>query len=124
MDLQEIMEQKTFAVLGDTLNPEKYAFRIKEGLLKNGCTVYSVGKELPSLNDIPEDIDVIDLCIHPAKGLRLLQENRKSFKMIVIQPGAADEALLGWLKEQKLPYLEGCLLVGLSLYGKNREGTR
>ena len=118
MDLQEIMQQKTFAVLGDTLNPEKYAFKIKAGLLKNGCTVYSVGKELASLNDIPGEIDVIDLCIHPSKGLKLLQENRKSFKTIVIQPGASDEALVAYLKENNLPYIDGCLLVGLSLYAR------
>lgn len=34
MDLQEVMEQQTFAVLGDTLNVEKYAYKIKQGLKK------------------------------------------------------------------------------------------
>ncbi len=118
MNLKEIMAQQRFAVLGDTINPEKYACKIKEGLLDKGYTVYSVGKELNSLNEIEGDIDIIDLCIHPAKGLKLLQENRKPFKCIVVQPGASDEALMAYLKEQNLPYLDGCLLVGLSLYAK------
>ena len=30
MDLSEIMRQQTFAVVGDTLNSEKYAAKIKE----------------------------------------------------------------------------------------------
>ena len=48
MDLEQIMQMNTFAVVGDTLNPEKYAYKIKEGLLEQGYTVYSVGKELAS----------------------------------------------------------------------------
>lgn len=116
MDLEAVMKQRRFAVLGDTLNPEKYAYKIKSGLQKAGYTVYAVGKELSSLNDIPGDIDVIDLCIHPVKGLKLLQENRKPFRCIVIQPGADSPELLQWLQAQKLPYLHGCLLLGLSLY--------
>ena len=74
MDLKEIMQQHTFAVAGDTLNEEKYAYKIKHGLLEHGYNVYSVGKELESFNDIPEEIDIIDLCINSVKGLKLIQE--------------------------------------------------
>ena len=118
MDLKEVMQQQRFAVVGDTLNEEKYAYKIKEGMTNKGYTVYPVGKELSSLNDIPDDIDVIDLCIHPVKGLKLLQENKKQFKSIVVQPGASDEALVKYLEDNQLPYIDGCLLVGLSLYAK------
>lgn len=120
MDLQEIMSYQNFAVLGDTKNPEKYAAKIKEGLLEQGYTVYGVGKELTSLNEITGDLDIIDLCIHPAKGLKLLQENKKPFRMIVVQPGAADDALFAYMQENKLPYVEGCLLVGLRLYPRKK----
>ena len=116
MDLKEVMAQSRFAILGDTLNPEKYACKIKESMLSAGYTVWAVGKELQSLNDIQEDIDVIDLCIHPVKGLKLLQENRKPFKCIVIQPGAGSPELMAYLEENHLPYLEGCLLKGLAAY--------
>ena len=80
MDLEQIMQMNTFAVVGDTLNPEKYAYKIKEGLLEQGYTVHSVGKELQSLNEIPGDLDIIDLCINPAKGIQLLRECRKPFR--------------------------------------------
>ena len=119
--MKEIMNMETFAVLGDTLNSEKYAFKIKEGLIDHGYKVYAVGKEIASLNDIEDDIDIIDLCIHPAKGLALLKESTKRFKMIVIQPGASDEALLAYLDEHHMPYIDGCLLVGLSLYAKDKR---
>ena len=116
MDLKEVMHQRAFVVVGDTLNAEKYAAKIKSGLQDKGYTVYAVGKELASLNDVPGEIDVIDLCIHPAKGLKLIQECTKPFKTIVIQPGAESEELIAYLKEKRLPYLNGCLLVGMSLY--------
>ena len=118
MDLKEIMDQKVFAVAGDTLNSEKYAYKIKQGLLESGYTVHAVGKELASFNDIPDEIDIIDLCIHPVKGLALLRDCKKPFKCIVIQPGAESEDLLSYLNDHHLPYIQGCLLVGLSLYGK------
>ena len=116
MDLKEIMNQHSFAVLGDTLSEDKYAFKIKHAMQDKGYSVHAVGKELDSINDIEDEIDVIDLCIHPAKGLKLLQENKKNFKCIVIQPGASDDELIAFLDQNHLPYIHGCLLVGLSLY--------
>lgn len=112
------MQQHTFAVAGDTLNEEKYAYKINHGLLEHGYNVYSVGKELESFNDIPEEIDIIDLCINSVKGLKLIQECKKTFKCIVIQPGAESDELLAYLDEHELPYIQGCLLVGLSVYSK------
>ena len=114
------MQQNVFAVAGDTLNEEKYAFKIKNALLEHGYTVYAVGKELSSFDEIPGEIDVIDLCIHPAKALKLITECKKKFKCIVIQPGAESPELISYLDEHKLPYIQGCVLVGLSLYAKDR----
>lgn len=118
MDLQEVMTKRTFAVVGDTLNPQKYAYKIRNGLQEHGYTAYAVGKELPSLNDVPGKLEIIDLCINPAKGLKLIQACEKDFDCIVIQPGAESDELFRYLDERKLPYLEGCLLVGLSLYAE------
>lgn len=116
MELKEIMDQKVFAVVGDTLTAGKYACKIKKRLLENGYSVYGVGKELASLNDIEENIDVIDLCINPAKGLELIKDNRKSYKCIVIQPGAESDELCSYLRANEIPFIENCLLVGMNLY--------
>ena len=116
MDLQQAMTQRVFVVVGNTLNPEKYAYIIKHRLLAQGYTVYCVGKELASINDVPEAIDVIDLCINHHKGIRLLKECTKSFKTMIIQPGAESNEIFRHLDENNLPYMEACILVGLSLY--------
>lgn len=78
MDLREIMEQKTFVVVGDTLNQSKYAYIIKNQLLEHQYQVFSVGKELSSIDEVEGEIDVVDLCIHPAKGITLLKQMTKA----------------------------------------------
>ena len=116
MDLEQIMRQRVFVVAGDTLNPEKYAYKIKEGLLDQGYQVYAVGKELASINNVPEEIDILDLCINPANGIQLLRECEKAIKCVVIHPGAEIYEIFQHLRERQIPYIEGCLLVGMRLY--------
>ena len=120
MNLQEVMSQQVYAVIGDTVNLEKFAAKIKTGLQEQGYTAYGVGKELSSLNEIPEEIDIIDLCARAEKSLELLKENRKPFKCVVVQPGADSPELLGWLEEQKIPYIQNCLLVGMKTYPRTK----
>ena len=40
---------------------------------------------------------------------------------IVIQPGAESPEILSYLQEQNLPYIEGCLLVGMRLYPRKKQ---
>ena len=121
MDLKEVMEQNVFAVVGNTVNEEKYAYKIKAKLLEHGYKVYGVGKELESINDIPEEIDIIDLCINPALGIEHIKNCKKSYKCIVIQPGAESPELLSYLDSNNLPYIENCLLVGAAKYGRAKS---
>lgn len=116
MDLKWVMEQRSFVIVGDTLNETKFAHKIKHAMLDKGYGVQCVGGELASVNDTEGEIDVIDLCIRSDRGLALLKECEKSFKGVVIQPGAGSEELKGWLEEWEIPYIEGCLLVGLRQY--------
>ncbi|WP_163467888.1 CoA-binding protein [Fusobacterium sp. IOR10] len=116
MNLKEAMQMKNFVVVGDTINEKKYAYKIKNQLLAKEYNVAAVGKELKSINEVDFDIDILDLCINPVAGLKLLKENKKTFKNIVIQPGAESEEIIKYLRENKLPYIESCLLVGLRLY--------
>ena len=49
MDMSDVMRQKEFVIVGDTLNEEKYACKIKNAMLENGYGVSCVGKELASI---------------------------------------------------------------------------
>lgn len=118
MDLEFAMKQQVFAVVGDTVNETKYAYRIKQALLEQGKTVYCVGKELTSLNEVPETIDVIILCINHHKGLPLLQECTKTYRGLIVQPGAESPEILEYLDTHQSNYMQGCILIGISTYGK------
>lgn len=120
MNLEQIMQFNNFVVVGDTLNPEKYAYKIKKALLENGYNACGVGKEKESLNDVEYDIEVVDLCIHPAKGIKLLKECLKNYKVVLIQPGAESEEIISYLKSVDKPFIEGCALVGVKLYKKEK----
>lgn len=118
MNLKDMMNEKVFVVYGNTTNPEKYAYKIKKALEEKGYEVYDIGGEFKSINDIKKDIDVIDLCINPIKGLELIKNCHKPYKGVIIQPGAEGEELIKYLKDNNINYVEGCALVGLSLYRK------
>ncbi len=119
MDLKEIMDLKNFVVVGNTLNEEHYAYKIKQALLSKGYNVSCVYKELKSIDEVPFSIDCLDLCINPVKGLELLKQSTKEYKVVVLQPGSEDEELISYLEEKNIPYIKGCLLVGISLYKNN-----
>lgn len=77
MDLKDVMDQKKFVIVGDTISEDKYAAKIKRKMIEKGYEVSCVGKELESINDVEGDIDVVDLCINPVKGLKLMKECQK-----------------------------------------------
>ena len=116
MELEQVMRQRSFVIVGDTLNEAKFAYRIKHAMLDHGYEVQCVGKELASINDTAGEIDIIDLCIRPEKGLELLRGCEKPYKSVVLQPGAGSDELRRYLEEQQIPFIDGCLLVGLSRY--------
>lgn len=115
MNLKDLMQWKNFVVVGKTLDESKYAYKIKKELLENGYQVEAVYSERKNLNEVEMEIDVIVLCINATLGLQFLKECQKSFKAVLIQPGAESEALLSYLQEQNIPHLEGCALLGLRL---------
>lgn len=116
MTLETVLKFNNFVVVGNTINEEKFAYKIKNELIKKGYNIASVGKELKSINDVDFDIDVLDLCINPILGMNLLKENRKNVKVVIIQPGAESEEIKQYLDKEKIEYIEGCLLLALSLY--------
>lgn len=114
MTLKEIMNYKNFCVIGDTLNEEKYAYKIKNELLKNNYNVTTFYKD-GSLNNI-KDLEVVNLVINPVLGLKFIIECSKEIKAVLIQPGADSLELIQYLENKKIPYLKGCSLIGLKEY--------
>ena len=115
-NLQEVLNEKVFVIVGNTTERAKTACKIKYGLNRRGYSTYGVGKELSSINEVPEEIDIIVLCTNPEWGLELMQDCKKSFKCVVVQPGAESPELMEYLEDHDIPYMESCLLAGFKLY--------
>lgn len=115
---------KKWAVIGDVLNEEKYAYKIVARLERNGYQVYKVNprsgseKVYKSLREIKDKVDVIDLVIHPKVGLKMIEEAKEvGIDKVLIQPGASSDEILKFCEESKIQVHEGCVLVELAKKG-------
>lgn len=109
MDIKDALGKKTYVVLGDTINEEKYAFKIKKELIRLGYETFAVGKEHGSINEFDKDIDVLVFCINPAKGIMLLKECTRKISCAVIQPGAGSAEIEEELSSRSIPFVNDCI---------------
>jgi len=116
-----MMAKSVWCVVGDVVNSAKTASRLGPHLVKNGKDVWfcnpstktvETNRLKKSLVDIPASIDVINLCIHPAKGKLVMAEAAKSgIKNVFIQPGAASDEILEICKKGQIEVYQGCVLM-------------
>lgn len=121
MKARDLMEFKDWIVVGDILNTTKYAHKILKSLKKAGFNVVGVNPKsnnievYRTLQEVPYNIQVIDLCINPKSGLEIVREAKKlNITKVLIQPGAESEEILAYCKENNIMAIEGCALVELS----------
>lgn len=76
----DFLDYKDWVVVGDVLNHFKYAYKILNSLKEAGFNVVGLNPSIKndepynSLSDIPYKIEVLNLCINPIKGIKILQE--------------------------------------------------
>ncbi|MCJ7689967.1 MAG: CoA-binding protein, partial [Clostridiaceae bacterium] len=59
-------------------------------------------------------IEVLDLCINPNKGIKIIQEAHElKIDKILIQPGADSTEILNFCRDNGIEAIEGCALVEL-----------
>lgn len=116
-----LMKPKDWVVVGDVGNPNKYAFRILKSLEQHGYNVKGVNPRAKDeafykdLKSVPYKIEVIDLCINPVEGIRIVKEAKEiGISNILIQPGAGSNEILSFCRENGINALEGCALIELS----------
>ncbi|WP_163193819.1 CoA-binding protein [Clostridium thermarum] len=121
MNASEFMKFKDWAVAGDVLNNQKYAYKIKMSLEDAGFNVSGIKPGVSakgvyqSLKEVPHPIDVLDLCINPRDGIKVVKEAKElGIDKILIQPGAESTEILEYCKENGINAIEGCALVELT----------
>ena len=117
----EFLDYKNWVVVGDVLTPSKYAFKILNSLKRDGFNVVGLNPSIESkevynnLRDIPFKIEVLNLCINPYKGIKILQEAHElKIDKVLIQPGAESAEILNFCQANEIQAIEGCALVELS----------
>ena len=121
MEASEFLEYKNWVVVGDVSNSSKYAYKILNSLKNEGFNVVGVNSSdlnegvYKSLKEVPYKIEVLDLCINPYKGIKIIQEAKElKIEKILIQPGAESVGILDFCEENEMKAVEGCALVELS----------
>ncbi|MBU3093125.1 CoA-binding protein [Clostridium sp. CM028] len=121
MDASQFLNYKNWVVVGDVLNPSKYAYKILNSLKKHGFNVVGVNPSIENegiyttLSDIPYKVEVLDLCINPYKGIKILHEAHDlKIDKVLIQPGAESPEIINFCKSSGMQVIDGCALVELS----------
>ena len=110
--IKEFMEQKRFAIVGATANPEKYGYEIFKNLISRGYEVYPVNPRLQELEgttcyarlaDIPVKVDVVDFVVPPEATETIVKECKTlGLDRIWLQPGSESEAAIAFCRENNL----------------------
>lgn len=126
MQAQELLSYKNWVVVGDVLNKSKYANKILVSLKVSGFNVAGAnprdnsGEAYTSLRNVPYKIEVMDLCINPVAGIKVMQEAAElGIDKVLIQPGAESTDIINFCKEKGIMAIEGCALVELNSYKKS-----
>ncbi|MCM8711565.1 CoA-binding protein [Clostridium sp. SYSU_GA19001] len=121
MQAGEFLNYKNWVVVGDVSNPSKYAYRILNALKAADFNAEGVnprdttGNLYKSLKEVSYKIDVIDLCINPITGLKVMQEAKDlNISKVLIQPGAESQEILDFCRNNGIIAVEGCALVELA----------
>ncbi|EGT3600083.1 CoA-binding protein [Clostridium perfringens] len=120
MGAKDFLTFKNWCVVGDVGNEKKYAYKILNKLNEKGYNVVGVSLKggeniFKSLSEVHYNIEVIDLCINPIKGIEFIKEAKAlEINKVLIQPGAESEEILNFCRKNGICAIEGCALVELS----------
>jgi predicted CoA-binding protein len=110
--IKEFMDQKRFAVVGATDNPEKYGNRVVKNLRDRGYEVYPVNPKLEeveglkcyaSIAEIPVSVDVVDFVVPPNATEGILKQCKDlGLDRIWLQPGSESETAIAFCRDNNL----------------------
>ncbi|NMB08765.1 MAG: CoA-binding protein [Tissierellia bacterium] len=101
---EEMLNKKTWAVVGATANKDKYGYKIWKKLKEHNYEVYGVNpnyeeiegdKIYSSLKDLPKKVDVIDLVVPPKISNNVLDQAKElDIEYIWFQPETFDDNII------------------------------
>ncbi|MBN1892163.1 MAG: CoA-binding protein [Clostridiales bacterium] len=128
---KEMLSKKTWAVVGVTLDSEKYANMIYRRLRELNFRVYAVNPKYeqaegdpcyPSIHDLPVIPDVINMVVSPKRTAGYLKEaDELGIRYIWFQPGTHDDATDELSERLGLTGVKACVLVVTGWYDPGHD---
>ena len=120
--ITDFVNRRVWAVVGASQDRSKFGYRVFLDLRAAGYTVYPVnpkGGELegarvyPSLAELPQVPDVIDLVVPPAITEKVVQEAHElGLTRVWMQPGAESEAAIAYCQQHDIQVVhDACAMV-------------
>ncbi len=115
--IAEFINQRVWAIVGASSDPEKFGHKIFVALKGAGYTVYPVNpkggeiagdKVYPSLADLPVKPAVVDIVVHPAVAEEIARECAElGLRRVWLQPGAESQAAIRYCQENSIEVVHG-----------------
>lgn len=107
-----LRKQNIFAVVGVSINPEKYGHQVYKDLKEAGYVVYAINPNIDevlgdqcynSLSDLPEKPDVVDTVVPPEVTEEIVKECKElGIKRVWMQPGSESENVIRFCEENDI----------------------
>jgi predicted CoA-binding protein len=120
--ITDFINRQEWAVVGASQDRDKFGNRVFRSLRDAGYIVYPVNPKggkvegadvYPSLADLPESVEVIDLVVPPAVTEQVVKEaNRLGLTRVWMQPGAESEQAIAYCHEHGIQVVhDACAMV-------------
>lgn len=120
--IADFVNRRVWAVVGASQNRSKFGNRVYRSLRDAGYTVFPVNpkagelegaKVYPSLADLPEPPEVIDLVVPPPVTEKVVKEAHElGLTRVWMQPGAESEAAIAYCLEHGMQVVhDACAMV-------------
>lgn len=116
-----MLNKNIWAVIGAHANPERFGFKLLHRLKVLGYTVYPVNPRFtevdgltcyPTLKDLPEVPEVLNMVVNPKHGCAVLEEAAElGINLVWCQPGSYDADIQQIADRLEQYVFQGCVLV-------------
>lgn len=126
--IEHILNQRRFAVLGVSRDPEKYGYKVFKSLKAAGMTVFAINPNAdqieddpcyPSLDNVPGEIDVLVTVTPPdTTNEAMPQAGRLRIPFCWMQEGSYNEASINLARAHAMQIVAdgSCIMVAVSLH--------
>lgn len=117
-----LSKENVFAVVGVSRNPAKYGHQVYKDLKEAGYVVYAVNPSIdevsgdrcyPSLSELPEKPDVVDIVVPPEVTEKIVEECKElRIEKVWMQPGSESEHAINFCTRNDIKVVHDvCVMV-------------